>query len=142
MHVYTSTCNLTKLTVFLLTSGNPKNAVASSDDSVAQQQKENQQPPRPLPPQQLQTLPGCSGDNRPHPVAKAIALVPDKLSCRLCGESEETTYFVGCSYRQPKSKRQTCSYWVHQGCIGINFKNKKDLEKLPYFCPKHFPGKR
>jgi hypothetical protein len=26
---------------------------------------------------------------------------------------------------------------VHIGCIGIHYKNKTELEKLPYFCPKH-----
>ena len=50
---------------------------------------------------------------------------------------EGVSFWLDCSYKHPKTGRQTCSYWVHQWCANLYFKNEHDLNKLPYFCPMH-----
>ena len=59
----------------------------------------------------------------------------DEELCRVYGEKEEVSFSLGCSYKHPKTERQTCSYWVPQWCANLYFKNECDLNNLPYFCP-------
>ena len=40
----------------------------------------------------------------------------DEEVCCVCGVKEEVSLWLGCSYKHPKTERQTCSYWVHQWC--------------------------
>ena len=61
----------------------------------------------------------------------------DEELCRVCGEKEGVPLWLGCSYKHPKTGRQTCSYWMHEWCANLYFKNERDLKILPYFCPMH-----
>ena len=61
----------------------------------------------------------------------------DEEVCHVCGEKERVSFWLGCSYKHPKAGRQTSSYWVHQWCANLYFKNERDLNNLPYFCPMH-----
>lgn len=93
-------------------------------------------------------VPGPSGDNRGCvPAAKSPVRVSRKPSlkatlnknppCRMCGAREDVSFWLGCGYRNPKTKKQDCPYWVHQNCIGLFYKQEGDLESVPFFCPKH-----
>lgn len=70
---------------------------------------------------------------------KAPCKKTNKEICRVCGQSSEISFWLGCSYRNPKTKRQDCKCWVHQNCIGIYYKTEKDLERVPYYYKKHAP---
>ncbi|VDI57097.1 Hypothetical predicted protein [Mytilus galloprovincialis] len=61
----------------------------------------------------------------------------NKKACRVCSISKETSFWLGCGYTNPRSKRQDCCYWVHQKCIGLYHRKKEELSKTPFFCPKH-----
>ena len=63
----------------------------------------------------------------------------DKEICLVYGEKEGVSFWLGCSYKHPKTGRQTCSYWMHlhQWCANLYFKNESDLNNLTYFCPMH-----
>ena len=63
----------------------------------------------------------------------------DKEICRVYGEKEGVSFWLGCSYKHPKTGRQTCSSWMHLHQWGANlyFKNESDLNNLTYFCPMH-----
>jgi len=70
---------------------------------------------------------------------KATCKKSNKKICRVCGQSSQISFWLGCSYRNPKTKRQECKYWVHQNCIGLYYKTEKDLERVSYYCKKHAP---
>ena len=61
----------------------------------------------------------------------------DEEVCCVCGEKGGVLFWLGCSYKHPKIGRQTCGYWGEQWCANLYFKNERDLNNLPYFCPKH-----
>ena len=61
----------------------------------------------------------------------------DEELCRVCEEKEGVSFWLGCSYKHPKPGRKTCSYWMHQWCTNLYFKNERDLNNLPYFSPMH-----
>ena len=42
--------------------------------------------------------------------------------CRICGETGEKSFWIGCSHKNKLSGRQDCNYWVHQWCIGLSQK--------------------
>ena len=58
-------------------------------------------------------------------------------ACRVCGQDTDHSFWLGCGYTHPKTKRQDCKYWVHQKCIGLCYKKETDLGKVPFYCPKH-----
>ena len=43
----------------------------------------------------------------------------DEEVCRVCGEKEGVSFWLGCSYKHPETGRQACSYWVHQWCANL-----------------------
>ena len=57
--------------------------------------------------------------------------------CRICGETGEKSFWIGCSHKNKLSGRQDCNYWVHQWCIGLYYKKPENLAKVPYFCPTY-----
>lgn len=63
-----------------------------------------------------------------HPVVTVDAARTEKETCQLCGEEEETTFWLGCGHK-PKKGRAHCTYWVHQGCIGFFFYFKRQAGK-------------
>ena len=87
---------------------------------------------------------------RIHPTVRANPLQPKKSTapkakknskgkeiCRICGQSSQTSFWLGYSYRHPKTKRQDCTCWVHHNCIGLYYKSERGLEKVPFYCKKH-----
>ena len=108
---------------FITFSGNPVAVETNHPTPFTETDKEN----IPGPSKELQAVtqqaplsevgPGANGDNMPHPVVRLTPVVPLKLNktaCRLCGDTEEITFCVGCGHKKPKSHRQVCSYWVHR----------------------------
>lgn len=81
-----------------------------------------------------------------HPVVRVEPLVAKKKNlkqeCRMCGVSEETSFFLGCGHTNQKTRRQDCQYWVHQHCIGLYYKKKSELQSVPYYCKKHGPTQK
>ncbi|XP_072025571.1 uncharacterized protein [Amphiura filiformis] len=74
-------------------------------------------------------------EEQPGPSASTA---PDVNKCRECEEGDKEGnkfWWVGCSHKP--NKRHTCRYWVHQGCIGLKFSQKNQLDKVPFFCPNH-----
>ncbi|XP_038058044.1 uncharacterized protein LOC119729522 isoform X1 [Patiria miniata] len=65
-----------------------------------------------------------------------------KLSCRVCGSDANKSSWLGCDHRNARTKRLDCQYWVHQNCIGLYFERDGDLEKVPFYCPKHGPSQK
>lgn len=57
--------------------------------------------------------------------------------CRICGATEDNGYWVGCSWNNPITLRQSCPYWVHSICIGLYITTERQLQQLPFFCPTH-----
>jgi hypothetical protein len=66
--------------------------------------------------------------------------IVDEASCQVCHSSGNVSYWLGCGNKNPVTKRLDCPYWVHQKCIGLHFMNEKQLEKVPFFCPRHPPS--
>ena len=53
---------------------------------------------------------------------------------RICEETVEKSFWIGCSHKNKLSGRQDCNYWVHQWCIGLYHKKPENLAKVQYFC--------
>lgn len=63
----------------------------------------------------------------------------NQMACRICGSTEEDSFWLGCGHTNPRTKRQDCQYWVHQNCIDLYYKHAQQLSKVPYYCPVHGP---
>ena len=63
--------------------------------------------------------------------------------CRICRETGEKSFWIGCSHKNKLSGRQDCNYWVHQWCIWLSQKIWRrshifcPTHNHPYFCPTH-----
>lgn len=59
------------------------------------------------------------------------------LGCKVCGKTDEISYWLGCSKLNKITRQYDCNYWVHQNCVGLFYKKKTNLEKVPFYCPMH-----
>ena len=59
-----------------------------------------------------------------------------KQCCQVCQKQEEHGYWLGCGHVNGKGE-QDCEFWVHQFCVHLYYRNKKELDKVPFYCPKH-----
>lgn len=67
-----------------------------------------------------------------HKSTQTAAIVTGLLKqCNVCLSEEEKGYWVGCDHKSKK-----CQYWVHDRCLRFSFKNKAELKKVTYKCPK------
>ena len=85
----------------------------------------------------LDDLIGGSPQKR-HPVVQIDVATAEREACQLCGSAAAISLWLGCGFK-PKRGRQQCKYWVHQSCIGLNYKSHDKLAKVPFFCPAHMP---
>ena len=58
-------------------------------------------------------------------------------ACRVCLSTDEKSSWLGCSYKNKVTQRTDCNYWIHQNCIGLFYKRKENLDKVPFYCPPH-----
>ena len=35
------------------------------------------------------------------------------------------------------TRLQGCDCWVHQNCVGLHYKKKENLDKVPFYCKIH-----
>lgn len=77
---------------------------------------------------------------KPNRVVKSNVRAERNDVCSICGESDERSFFLGCGHKNPVTKRADCGYWVHQNCIGLYFKEKEKLSKVPFYCHDHAPN--
>ena len=76
-----------------------------------------------------------------YPTAKKT----DKTSqnaCQICGNSDDVSFWIGCGHKNKNTKKNDCSYWVHQWCVGLYFKTEDALKKMPFYCQRHGKPKR
>ena len=59
--------------------------------------------------------------------------------CHICGKDDKRCFWIGCGYKKKKTGNETCSYWVHQSCVGL-FYMKEGLKKVPFFV--NFMGRK
>ena len=56
---------------------------------------------------------------------------PGQNGWKIYGLTKETSLWLGCSYINRITPEQECDYWVHQNCIGLHYKKKKEnLDKV------------
>ena len=58
-------------------------------------------------------------------------------ACRVCLSTDEKSSWLGCSYKNKVTQQTDCNYWIHQNCIGLFYKRKENLDKVPFYCPPH-----
>ena len=63
-------------------------------------------------------------------------------ACQICGETNNHSFWLGCGYKNNKTKKNDCSYWVHQWCVGLYYKTEVALSKVPFDCQRHGKAKR
>ena len=76
------------------------------------------------PPQLLTANPIIASPQKRHvavPNSKHLENV-NSNECRICRETGEKSFWIGCSHKNKLSGRQDCNYWVHQWCIGLSQK--------------------
>ena len=82
---------------------------------------------------------------RPHnvvPLDHPTTSTSSKNACAICGSEEEKSFWLGCSHLNTVTKRLTCDYWVHQMCVGLDYRKRENLEKVPFYCLKHLTEKK
>ena len=63
-------------------------------------------------------------------------------ACKVCGKEEETSFWLGCGFTpKKKAKKETCNYWVHQGCIGLRCKKRSPSQRCLIFVRNIFKYK-
>ena len=65
-----------------------------------------------------------------------------EVKCGICGSIENTSFWIGCGYKNPITKIKDCPYWVHQWCIGLYYQTESSLGRVPLYCEKHGENKR